>query len=260
MPEYNKPGDTVSFEKLKELDALFDQQLKGSWEKSGTSGSTSAGSAGNRWSLGKAFRWLAGLLLMMILPFWVLIRTSLYFYSSFALNGWISLAGGAGATAILLMLYALLANYLISGSVSLHKYLRRTLVALVLLFCCYGLLHVSALNVKDSASVQHYRSLHPILRISTASAILFYRDLLITDMERAPADYAVMGLPENERSLHYPQATGYIHALDLRTAGRAEWKNRLLETGFRLLGMNTLRHAGTADHLHIALPVNAERG
>ncbi len=63
-----------------------------------------------------------------------------------------------------------------------------------------------------------------------------------------------MGLPVYERSLHFEQADGYIHAMDLRTLGRGEWRNRLMELYFRTLGFRTLRHVGTADHLHVSLP------
>ena len=234
---------------------MFDRQLKSS-ETAGHVAATTE-KTGRSWSVGRVFRWITGLLLLLLFPFWVLIRTAVYVNTALALNGWIALASGAVAAAVLLIIYALLANFLLRGSLSLHRYLRRSLMASVILFCGYGLLHVSALNVKDPALVEHYRSLHPILRISTATTVLFYDDLIITDMKRSPADYARMGLPENERSLHYPQSTGYVHAVDLRTAGMAEWKNRLLEWGFRLLGLSTLRHVGTADHLHVTLPVRS---
>ena len=64
-----------------------------------------------------------------------------------------------------------------------------------------------------------------------------------------------MGLPVNESSLHFEQANGYVHALDLRTQGRAVWKNTASIWWFKLLGFRTLRHVGTADHLHVSLPV-----
>jgi hypothetical protein len=62
-----------------------------------------------------------------------------------------------------------------------------------------------------------------------------------------------MGLPPAEASLHFEQATGYVHALDLRTRGRPEWRNRAVELGFWALGFHSLRHVGTADHLHLSL-------
>jgi len=64
-----------------------------------------------------------------------------------------------------------------------------------------------------------------------------------------------MGLPPNESSLHFIQDDGYAHAVDLRTVGRSEFRNRMVEAGFKVMGFNTLRHSGTADHLHVSLPV-----
>ena len=84
--------------------------------------------------------------------------------------------------------------------------------------------------------------------------MLMDRDLLITDMTRKREDYAAMGLPALRQSLHNPQADGYVHAIDLRTRHRAEIRNWLLETYFELMGFHTLRH-GTADHLHVSIPV-----
>jgi hypothetical protein len=79
--------------------------------------------------------------------------------------------------------------------------------------------------------------------------------LLITDLSRHPSDYEAMGLSVNPQSLHYPQADGYVHALDLRTKGRGEVRNLLMQGYFAALGFRTLRHEGTADHLHVALPL-----
>ncbi len=74
-------------------------------------------------------------------------------------------------------------------------------------------------------------------------------------MGREKLDYRLMGLPTKERSLHYVQSTtGYIHALDLRTHGRSKLRNALLKGYFAFLGFGTLRHTGTADHLHISIP------
>jgi hypothetical protein len=49
------------------------------------------------------------------------------------------------------------------------------------------------------------------------------------------------------------QEDGYVHAMDLRTEGRTELRNRGIQLGFWLLGFSTLRHVGTADHLHVSL-------
>ncbi len=61
------------------------------------------------------------------------------------------------------------------------------------------------------------------------------------------------GLPANESSLHFRQDDGFVHALDLRTVNRPEWRNLAAELAFRAMGFRTLRHVGTADHLHVSL-------
>ena len=79
------------------------------------------------------------------------------------------------------------------------------------------------------------------------------RTLLAADAARTPQFYARAGLPSNESSLHLRQDDGFVHALDLRTINRPEWRNLLAELAFRAMGFHTLRHVGTADHLHVSL-------
>ena len=80
------------------------------------------------------------------------------------------------------------------------------------------------------------------------------RDLVITDVARRPSDYVRMGLPVNHGSLHLVPPDGYVRAVDLRTTGRAWVRNVLTVAYFNLMGFDTLRHVGTADHLHVSLP------
>src|SRR5256885_1169551 len=96
-------------------------------------------------------------------------------------------------------------------------------------------------------------SVHPLLRLALSTLILVDRDMLITDTGRAPDDYGRMGLPTNSRSRHFEQADGWIHAVDLRTTGRGFIKNRGVQFYFWLMGFDTRRHVGTADHLHVEL-------
>jgi len=80
-------------------------------------------------------------------------------------------------------------------------------------------------------------------------------DLVVTDTRRTPVDYERMGLPTADWSMHYTQADGYAHAMDLRTIGRSGVRNWLTGLYFKALGFRVLRHVGTADHLHITLPL-----
>ena len=98
-------------------------------------------------------------------------------------------------------------------------------------------------------------SVSAIFRLALSTAVLFDRDLVVTDVRRIPSDYVAMGLPVREASLHYRQADGYVHAVDLRTIGRPAWRTSTTVLYFRLMGLRTLRHVGTADHLHVSLPM-----
>ncbi len=98
-----------------------------------------------------------------------------------------------------------------------------------------------------------YAKVHPLLRLTASALILVDPAAVITDAGRTTEDYFLMGLPSNEASLHFEQETGYVHAVDLRTRGRPEWRNRVVELGFWALGFHSLRHVGTADHLHLSL-------
>jgi hypothetical protein len=124
---------------------------------------------------------------------------------------------------------------------------------LVVFYCSYSLLYLASVNAKSAPVRAYYRALHPLLRISLSTLILVDRDMLITDTGRAPEDYTRMGLPTNTRTRHYRQADGWIHAVDLRTSGRGAIKNRGVQFYFWLMGFDTRRHVGTADHLHVEL-------
>ena len=92
-----------------------------------------------------------------------------------------------------------------------------------------------------------------LLRMAVSVFVLADADAVITDADRTPEFYARAGLPANESSLHFRQDDGFVHALDLRTINRPEWRNLAAELAFRAMGFHTLRHVGTADHLHVSL-------
>jgi len=119
----------------------------------------------------------------------------------------------------------------------------------------YGLLYMSSGNAKDTNTRDDYTSLHPLMRLGASTYFLFDRDAVVTDLERTPADYLAMGLPINETSLHFKLEDRYVHAMDLRTLGRTRTRNALTVAYFRIMGFRSLRHVGSADHLHVSLPV-----
>lgn len=205
-----------------------------------------------------AAKWLlrGGLFLAVLaLPFWVLIGASVLLYRHCAVPTWPALIAGALLTALLLLVYASWVARRLSGKRRVPLSVVRALLGVVGAYALYALIYLSSMNVKDAQVRSEYRSLHPLLRIATSTLILVDSDLVITDMERQIEDYERMGLPVYERSLHIVQGDGFAHAVDLRTIGRSDWRNLSLRAYFVLMGFRTVRHVGTADHLHVSLPV-----
>ncbi|HEY2823929.1 MAG TPA: hypothetical protein VGI83_00130, partial [Gemmatimonadales bacterium] len=166
----------------------------------------------------------------------------------------IALGASVLATAAVLFGYLLLITWRLTGKARPAAWMRHAALGAALAYTSYGLVYLAASHAKSDTIRESYRSLHPVLRVAASTLILFDGDAVLTDLARTPADYARMHLPIQERSLHYPQADGYVHALDLRTVGRPWWRNWLAEGYFRAMGFETERHVGTADHLHVVLP------
>ena len=189
---------------------------------------------------------------VVALPFLVYVRASVYLYRHGA-NPWIAI-----------LVAAFLTSGIVSGCVILiaRRFRRRARVPtvvkwaalpVVFAWCVYAAFYLSRVNVKSDEVRAYYSSVNPILRVALSTIVLVDPDLVVTDMGRVPEDYRRMGLPVNERTKHYRQADGYVHAVDLRTRGRWEIRNRVVQFYFWSMGFSTLRHVGTADHLHVEL-------
>ena len=137
-----------------------------------------------------------------------------------------------------------------------RKFRLRFAILLVGGFLVYALFFISGQNAKTTEVRGEYVTVHPLLRTAVGTILVFNPDAIITDMSRVPADYQDMGLSTKARSLHYPQSDGYVHAIDFRTKGNSEWRNTALKWTFQALGFRTLRHVGSADHLHVSLMVH----
>lgn len=207
--------------------------------------------------LGLRFAWL-GLkwTVALALPFIVLVRGSMYAYQEWGWGTWPSLAVGIFATVIVFSAYTAWLWKQITGKHRVPIVVRRLLVAVVAGYSAYGLLYLSSGNAKNPDVREYYSSLHPLMRMGASTYLLFDRDAVVTDLERTAEDYLKMGLPVNETSLHFKLEDRYVHAMDLRTIGRSAWRNRLTEMYFQFMGFRSLHHVGTADHLHISLPVS----
>ena len=201
--------------------------------------------------------------LIIVLPFIFLLRGSAFIHNRYDLGPWLSLGGGAAFTAFLLFIYMTFIYRRFTkkfGDSDNQK--RRSLfaLALVALYCGYGLFFISSDNFKNPALKSEITDLHPILRMGLSTFILMDKDMIITDASRVPEDYRKMGLKTAKSSLHYRQKDGYAYALDLRTNNRHEFRNWMMSAYFKVLGFNTLRHVGTDDHLHVSLKCHYRRG
>lgn len=202
----------------------------------------------------RAGLWVLLIIALSVMPFFILIKTSIYLNVDKGINGWVSLLGGIGVTISILLVYVVLLFRKVKNKKLMVHFGLGGVGALVGGFCLYGLLYLSSVNAKSDSVKEVYRSLHPILRVAVATTTLAENDLVITDIKRSAEDYAKMGLPANQNSLHFSQPDGFVHAIDLRTKGHSEVRNFLLHYSLRVMGFETLRHVGTGDHLHISLP------
>lgn len=191
--------------------------------------------------------------ILAVLPFFLLIRGGVFAYHQWGLGAWPSLALSAAATLLVLALYAWVAGRRIRAGKGLKWLMTRGAAAIGIAYVAYSLVYVGGANVKSDEVRAEYASLHPLLRVAASTLILVDPDVVITDAGRTPDFYRRMGLSPNESSLHFEQDDGFVHALDLRTIGRPEWRNRAVELAFWALGFHSLRHKGTADHLHVSL-------
>ena len=188
------------------------------------------------------------------LPFVALIRGSLHLHQY---RGWpasVALAAGALATAAIVALYGIWLVRRVTGRLHVRAVVRWFAVPVVTFYAVYALVYVSSANLKHERLRAYYATLHPLLRVALATLILADEELVLTDLERRPEDYRAMGLAVNPATLHARQPDGWVHAVDLRTAGRSAVRNRLVQWYFEGMGFATLRHVGTADHLHVAIP------
>jgi hypothetical protein len=217
-------------------------------------GGTRAGRPWRAWLLAVT-RLAAWAVLVTALPFLALVKVTVMLYERAGYPTALALAGGVACTTLVVTGYAVWAWHRFTGRVRLALVARRVALPLVVAYSAYALVYLSAGNAKSRQVRTYYASLHPLLRVALSTVILADRDLMVTDLARRPADYQTMGLPANDGSLHYLQPDGYVHAIDLRTTGRGFVRSRLVQAYFWTMGFVTLRHVGTADHLHVELPV-----
>jgi len=202
-----------------------------------------------------ALRSLARLVVIVALPFVVLVRLSVFYYLKVGLAPWSAIAAGALFALLLVAGYAAWISHRLTGRARYTTMMKWVALPLVVGWCGYALLSIKSANAKTDDVRAYYTGVHPILRVALSTVILFDSRLVATDFARRPTDYSRMRLPVYDRTLHYVQSDGWVHAVDLRTNGRSEVKNLAVQAYFWVMGFDTLRHVGTADHLHVELPL-----
>jgi len=203
-----------------------------------------------------AFSQFIKLIIFLILPFILLIRGAVYLHTSSNYLPWVCIFGSGLFTILLIFIYlSYLKNLFISSNDKANDYKRRLIIsiAIVLLYGIHGIFYISVKNMKSFELRSEIRKVHPILRLAVSTIMYLDNEIIITDAKRQQEDYSKMGLRTAKHSLHYKQSTGYAHALDLRTKNRPSYLNFLIQSYFKIMGFRTLRHLGTADHLHISL-------
>lgn len=208
--------------------------------------------------LGRSLSIIFQLGLMVFLPFFILIRGSVWLYISYGWHYGLAMLAMFGVVGFLLLIYLIMLYDWIVGKKNTRtgiKIKAGIVFVLLAVFGGYAIFNLSGQHAKTPEVQKEYNALHPLLRISVGTIVLLDEGLLITDLSRVKEDYKKMGLKTLKNSLHYPQKDGWVHALDLRTRDRTELRNKLMQGYFWLMGFNTLRHGGTADHLHISLTV-----
>ena len=210
-----------------------------------------------RWGLWLAFALrLATPLAVIALPFVILVRGAVALYSDGHWPTWLALLGSGAAMIVVVALYGAFASRRLTGRARVGWIVRWVAAPLVAGFLFRGLLFLDRSHVQGEAVRAEYRDTHPLLRVALATLELADDRLVITDMSRTAADYVRMGLPVVAGTMHGVQRDGWVHAVDIHTGGRGLLVNWLVEGYFRAMGFRTLRHVGTADHLHVELPLN----
>jgi hypothetical protein len=184
----------------------------------------------------------------IVAPFILFIRSCSFFINEYDIHPFLSVAASS-------VLGSLLIASIIKmkvKSVKLKTLFMVTMAAssLYVGYCCFVFVDS---NSKTEQVAKEHSTLHPVLRISMGFILLVDKESVVTDISREKSDYKKMGLPSAERSNHYIQDSGYVHAFDMRTNNRGYFRNATLQLYFWLCGLKTLRHVGTSDHLHVSI-------
>src|SRR2546427_7136324 len=103
------------------------------------------------------FRSLAGKFpVLAVLPFFVLVRGSVFLYAQRGYGPWLALAGGAGCTLVVVTAYAAWLSHRLTGRVNVLALARRVALPLVLAYCGYTLIDRKSTRLNSSHSQISY--------------------------------------------------------------------------------------------------------
>src|SRR5262245_12254713 len=196
---------------------------------------------------------LCGAALLVALPFYLLVRGALLARAVWGWNAWLAVLFGAALAGAAASGTAWWTQRKLGLRISFGALATAVLPA-VAVFCSLSLVHLARHNAKTPEIQSAWTELHPALRLAVATLRLLDGHIVLTEIDRNPGSYAEMRLPRPVNSYHYLQADGTVHAIDLRTDGRGALRNGLVQLYFEVLGFETMRHIGTADHLHVRMP------
>ena len=132
------------------------------------------------------------------LPFYLLVRFSVYLTLTHGMGAWSSLSGGILATIGLLCFYLIILSFWVSNKKLLIKLGGLVARVMVLGYSLFSLFYLSGVNAKSEDIQSVYRSMHPILRVAVSTVTLADNDLVITDIERIEEDYASQDGPPHQ--------------------------------------------------------------
>ena len=143
---------------------------------------------------------------IIALPFVVYVRSSVFLYDHGA-HVWVAIVGAAGLTMALVLIYAAGLGRQLHGRARVRSLLRWIALPIVAAWCLSSLFYLARVNAKSDEVRGYFLSVHPILRVALSTVILVDPGIVITDMARRPSDYGRMGLPMNDKSMHFEQPT-----------------------------------------------------
>jgi len=122
--------------------------------------------------MGKFIFSIFQILFLLVFPFILLIRGSVFFHTNYEWSPWLSTLGGVGVTVLTIFIYLTFFRKMFfkSEKTSAADIKVRLIFAVILVlgYALHGILFFSDANAKSKTVQKEFTSLHPILRLSTS--------------------------------------------------------------------------------------------